>query len=103
MDDAINKMENVKSISVCMATYNGEAYVARQVWSILEQLAPDDELIVVDDCSTDGTVETLERIGDSRIVIDAKSTRLAMLSHWQRTISYLCQTRTTSGCRVVLP
>jgi glycosyltransferase involved in cell wall biosynthesis len=57
------------SISVCMATFNGEAYVSRQVISILGQLQPTDELIVVDDCSTDGTLEIIRKINDPRISI----------------------------------
>ena len=57
------------SVSVCMATYNGEKYLSRQLHSILEQLNDDDEVIVVDDCSTDGTVETLKRLGDPRIAV----------------------------------
>lgn len=57
------------SISVCLATYNGEKYVSRQLRSILDQLADDDEVIVVDDCSTDGTVETVKRLGDRRIAV----------------------------------
>jgi glycosyltransferase involved in cell wall biosynthesis len=52
-----------------MATYNGDKYVARQLRSILEQLADEDEVIVIDDCSSDGTVETIERLGDSRITV----------------------------------
>lgn len=52
-----------------MATYNGEKYVSRQLRSILSQLTDDDEVIVVDDCSTDGTVETVKRLGDRRITV----------------------------------
>jgi len=52
-----------------MATYNGEKYVARQLQSILEQLDDGDEVIVVDDCSTDGTTETVRRLGDRRVTV----------------------------------
>ena len=55
------------AVSVCMATYNGDAYVAQQLRSILDQLEPDDEIVVVDDASTDATVEVVEAIGDDRI------------------------------------
>ncbi len=57
------------SISVCMATYNGEKYLSQQLQSILEQLGDDDEVIIVDDCSTDGTVETVKLLGDHRISV----------------------------------
>jgi glycosyltransferase involved in cell wall biosynthesis len=57
------------SISVCMATFNGESFVAQQVLSILEQLGKSDELIIVDDCSSDRTVEVLRQINDPRIFL----------------------------------
>lgn len=56
-------------ISVCMATYNGERWVDIQVKSILEQLGPQDELVIVDDCSGDGTVDKIRSIVDGRIVL----------------------------------
>ena len=55
------------NISVCMATYNGEKYVVEQITSILEQLTPDDEVIVVDDFSNDNTVKILQDLNDPRI------------------------------------
>lgn len=49
----------MKMTSVCMATYNGARFIKEQVDSILPQLRADDELIVSDDGSTDGTLEIL--------------------------------------------
>ena len=57
------------SISVCMATYNGEKYIKEQMDSILKQLSPNDEVIVSDDGSTDDTLVILESYHDPRIVI----------------------------------
>ena len=56
-------------ISVCMATYNGEKYIHGQIASILKQFASDDELIISDDGSTDGTLGVIEGICDSRVSI----------------------------------
>lgn len=56
-------------ISVCLASYNGERYIEKQVLSILRQLSCDDELIVSDDGSLDNTLLILRRIGDKRIKI----------------------------------
>ncbi|MCS5716595.1 glycosyltransferase [Herbiconiux sp. CPCC 205763] len=59
--------------SVCMATYRGSAYVAEQIESIVAQLGPDDELVIVDDCSPDDTVAvivaTIDRLGESRVFL----------------------------------
>ncbi len=54
-------------VSVCMATYNGARYVEEQIRSILPQLRPQDELIVVDDSSKDNTVPLVRGFDDSRI------------------------------------
>jgi len=53
--------------SVCMATYNGELFVKSQIFSILKQLNPDDELVISDDSSTDMTIARIKEISDSRI------------------------------------
>lgn len=56
-------------ISVCMATYNGEKYIAAQLESILPQLSPEDEVIISDDSSTDGTLRAVIALNDARIVV----------------------------------
>lgn len=56
-----------KKISVCMAAYNGEKHIKIQIDSILHQLRVGDELIVVDDCSSDETVEIIKNFDDLRI------------------------------------
>lgn len=48
------------AVSVCMATYNGERFLAEQLDTIIPQLKPGDELIISDDASTDRTVELLK-------------------------------------------
>lgn len=60
-------MNSGDTVSVCMATYNGERFVAHQIRSILAELAPTDELLIVDDCSTDHTVDVVTAIADPRI------------------------------------
>ncbi len=48
------------SISIAMATYNGLPHVRRQLASILDQVEATDQLVVVDDGSSDGTWEYLQ-------------------------------------------
>ncbi len=61
------------AISVCLATYNGAAYVREQLGSILEQLGPHDEVVVVDDASKDGTADVVASIGDPRVRLERAS------------------------------
>ena len=46
-------------ISIAMTTYNGEKYLREQLDSFVAQTQRPDELIVVDDCSTDNTLNIL--------------------------------------------
>jgi glycosyltransferase involved in cell wall biosynthesis len=48
------------SISVVMPVYNSTEYVSEAVTAILSQTRPPDEVLVVDDGSTDDTVQRLE-------------------------------------------
>jgi glycosyltransferase involved in cell wall biosynthesis len=53
--------------SVCMASYNGSAHVVQQLESILAQLEPEDEVVVVDDASTDSSADVIAGVEDGRI------------------------------------
>jgi glycosyltransferase involved in cell wall biosynthesis len=50
-------VSRLPSVSIALATYNGEAHLRAQLDSYLAQERLPDELIVSDDASTDGTVE----------------------------------------------
>ena len=51
----------MKTVSVVMATYNGEKFLSEQIDSILAQSYPVHELIIQDDCSTDGTTDVVRQ------------------------------------------
>jgi glycosyltransferase involved in cell wall biosynthesis len=74
------------SISVCMATYNGERYLPEQVASILAQMGAGDELVVVDDASRDGTVAYLESLGDPRIRVHRNEANLGHVQSFAKVI-----------------
>ena len=54
-------------VSVCIATYNGEHYLREQLDSILAQIGEEDEVVISDDSSTDGTLPLIESYHDPRI------------------------------------
>lgn len=68
--------ENRKSplVSVVMPSYNAEKFIVEAITSVINQTYSHWELIVVDDCSTDGTQEIVKSYieKDSRIRLIAK-------------------------------
>jgi glycosyltransferase involved in cell wall biosynthesis len=60
------------TVSAVVPVYNAEEYVAESLTAILAQTRAPDEVVVVDDGSTDGTQEELARFrGDIRVVKQA--------------------------------
>lgn len=55
--------------SIIMPLYNKAPYVRKAVESVVGQTFADWQLIVVDDCSTDGSAAVAEQVADSRIRI----------------------------------
>lgn len=54
-------------VSVIMPVYNRESVVSRAIESVLQQTYTHFELIIVDDGSTDNTLQTIQTFTDSRI------------------------------------
>lgn len=54
-------------VSVIIGSYNCEKFICETVQSVIEQTFRDWELIIVDDCSTDGTCQKISQINDDRI------------------------------------
>lgn len=54
-------MPNPIKLSICIATYNRGNFIGETLDSILPQLQPDIELIVVDGCSPDNTEEVMRK------------------------------------------
>lgn len=54
------------TISVAMATYNGEKYLREQLDSLYAQTRVPDEVVVCDDNSTDSTVQILEEFKNKK-------------------------------------
>ncbi len=73
-------------ISVVLATYNGGLYLAEQMESILLQSYPNTEVIVVDDGSTDNTIEILKDFQNkySTIKIFLNDTNLGYVKNFEK-------------------
>lgn len=77
-------------ISVCMATYNGARFVCEQLDSILYQISHNDEIVIVDDCSKDNTVDLIRAYSDTRIRIFCNSENLGVNKTFEKAISLAC-------------
>lgn len=58
-----------KRFSIIISAYNIEKYIKRAIDSVLEQTFTNYELIVVNDCSTDKTLEKIQEYDDPRLII----------------------------------
>lgn len=58
---------NSPKVSVIMPSYNKAGYITESINSILSQTWEDFELIIIDDCSTDNSVEVIKTAKDPRI------------------------------------
>jgi glycosyltransferase involved in cell wall biosynthesis len=63
----------MKKLAVLIPVYNCAAYVREALDSILNQTFADFTVFVVDDCSTDQTIATIEAIDDPRIKLIRRS------------------------------
>jgi glycosyltransferase involved in cell wall biosynthesis len=60
-------MSKVPAVSIVMPVYNASAFLHQAIQSVFAQTFTDWELVIVDDASTDGSFEYLQRISDARV------------------------------------
>lgn len=69
-----------------MATFNGERHLAAQMASVLAQLGVEDELVIADDCSSDGTLEIINGWEDGRIRLLHGVRQLGVVANFERAL-----------------
>lgn len=74
-----------------MCTYNGEAFIEQQIQSILDQTHTDFRLIIVDDISTDKTVEIIQKmmLQDERIELHQNAKNLGYFNNFLTGMNYV--------------
>lgn len=79
-------------ISVIMAVYNGQEFLKETMDSILKQTFKNFELIVIDDCSTDNSLEILQDYAknDARIKILHNQQNMRLQASLNRGIDECC-------------
>ncbi len=78
------KLTPTRTVSVCLPTYNGANYIEEALRSILNQTYQDFELLIVDDGSTDATLDIVRSFSDPRIQLHRNPERLGIPANWNR-------------------
>jgi glycosyltransferase involved in cell wall biosynthesis len=65
-------------ISIVLPTYNRATLILETIESICQQSFQNWELLVIDDCSTDGTEDLIKKVNDERIKLYRTATRLGI-------------------------
>ena len=73
-------------ISIVTASYNYEKYIKETIHSILNQTYKDWEMIIVDDCSTDNSVDIIKSYNDDRIKLFVNEKNLGLKETLKRGI-----------------
>ena len=74
-------------VSICMPIYNGGAYLASAIRSVLEQGYANIEVHVFDDCSTDGSWEKLQDMRDPRVTLTRNTRNLGPEGNWNQALA----------------
>jgi glycosyltransferase involved in cell wall biosynthesis len=90
-----NGENSTVKVSVCIPTYNGSAFLAEAVQSVLTQSFGDFELLIVDDGSTDTTLDIARSFTDPRITIYRNEQQRGIPGNWNRCLElakgeYVC-------------
>lgn len=75
-------------VSVIMSVYNDEKYLNEALDSIFAQTIQNFELIIIDDCSTDHTVEIIEGYHDNRIRLIQNEQNCGLTKNLNKALSY---------------
>ena len=68
----------MKKISIIIPVFNVEKYIDKCIKSILNQTLKDIELIIVNDGSTDNSIDKINEIKDDRITIINKKMKVCL-------------------------
>ena len=79
------------NLSIAMATYNGERYLAEQLQSFADQVRRPDQLVVCDDQSTDATLEIVrdfQKRVDFEVIAIRNEVRLGIVRNFSKAIDH---------------
>lgn len=80
-------MKNIKNkVSVCIPVYNGENFIKESIKSVLTQSHKQYELLILDNNSTDKTIEIVKKFKDKRIRIIKNDKNIGSINNFNKCI-----------------
>lgn len=78
-------------VAVLTPVYNGEAFLQECIESVLAQTHENFQYLIVDNCSTDRTLDIAEAAaaGDARITVVSSEEHVGVIQNWNRSLNYL--------------
>jgi|GEM_PF-77423 nucleoside-diphosphate-sugar epimerase/GT2 family glycosyltransferase len=75
------------TVTVCIPVYNCQEYIAQAIESVLAQTFSDFELLIVDNASTDETLDVIARYTDPRIRLIRNKKNIGVEANWNKAIT----------------
>jgi glycosyltransferase involved in cell wall biosynthesis len=84
-----------RKVSVCIPTWNGATFLRESIQSVLSQSFQDLQLLIVDDASTDGSLDIARAFDDPRLSVQVNDCRQGLVKNWNRCLErasadYVC-------------
>lgn len=72
--------------TVTIPVYNGMPFIESAIESVISQLGATDELVVIDNASTDGTTDYLRSLSDNRLRLVVRDSTQDVAANWTQAI-----------------
>ena len=74
----------LKKYNIILPVFNGGNLIKECIQSILKQSYNDFDLIILDNCSTDGTLKYIDSLHDDRISVYLSKENIGIVENWKR-------------------
>ena len=88
----MEERENVPLVSIALCVYNGERFLQEQLDTLVNQTYPNIEIVVVDDCSSDSSLEIIKEFASrySFLKVIRNDVNLGYVKNFEKALS-LCE------------
>lgn len=82
----MSRISRGQLVSVCIPAFNGARWLRESLQSAMGQTYERLEILVVDDCSSDDTLEVARSFDDPRLRVVANSRNVGLVENWNRCV-----------------